>query len=311
MKIYNNFAEIADNFDTLLVDAYGVFWSGSDFYLGSREIMAQEVAKGKRLCILSNASIVSSAAIVSYQKKGLQQGIHFSDFITSGDVAKSALINKKLDFTGDKIYILGTPNLALFDGTDYKIVDEPEYAEAFYLSVPQLRGNALDALEQYKENLFLSTHSRENDNLWDSLIVEPFLPMLEKMLRFGLTAINANPDFRAFERPKNQETAYPMVRQGMLAQAYRDMGGKVVEFGKPHNNIFEYAFNRLNIEPSSRVAMIGDTYRTDIVGARNVGLAPVWCVETGMTRYECEQGKTIAEICGNDCSDIYMIKALG
>ena len=39
-QIYENFAEIADNFDNILVDAFGVFWNGKTFYDGSREILA-------------------------------------------------------------------------------------------------------------------------------------------------------------------------------------------------------------------------------------------------------------------------------
>lgn len=71
MKIYDGFADIADSFDVLLVDAYGVFWDGSAFYEGSREIMEKMVKCGKPVCIVSNTTQLAEAAINSYRKRGL------------------------------------------------------------------------------------------------------------------------------------------------------------------------------------------------------------------------------------------------
>ncbi len=89
------------------------------------------------------------------------------------------------------------------------------------------------------------------------------------------------------------------------------MGGRVIEFGKPHPGIFKYAFRQLGIEASPKVAMIGDTYRTDIVGALNAGVTPVWCVECGMAKYEIEQGKSLEEISGGRLEGVRMIRAFG
>ena len=85
----------------------------------------------------------------------------------------------------------------------------------------------------------------------------------------------ANPDYRAFEKPKDGGEPQPVVRQGTIAEMYRRMDGRVVEFGKPHANIYQYAFRKLGISPSGRVAMIGDTFRTDMAGALNAGISAV------------------------------------
>ena len=92
---------------------------------------------------------------------------------------------------------------------------------------------------------------------------------------------------------------------------YRRMDGRVVEFGKPHANIYQYAFRKLGISPSGRVAMIGDTFRTDMAGALNVGISAVWCVETGMSRYEAEQGVSLERQAGGRLADVYMVKSFG
>ena len=149
--IYDNFLEIADKFDILLVDAYGVFWNGKDFYAGSREVLAQQVQQGKRVIIVSNTTALSDAAVNSYTKKGLIQGKHYTDFITSGDVAHSAFINDNIAANGHNIYMFGTPNLKIFENTPFNIVSSIADANAFYISVPQLSENKVSELELYEK----------------------------------------------------------------------------------------------------------------------------------------------------------------
>ena len=69
MKIHEGFAEIADRFDVLLVDAYGVFWDGGRFFPGSLEVMEEAVKKGRQVCILSNTTSLSADSVRSYEKK--------------------------------------------------------------------------------------------------------------------------------------------------------------------------------------------------------------------------------------------------
>lgn len=57
--------------------------------------------------------------------------------------------------------------------------------------------------------------------------------------------------------------------------------------------------------------MIGDTFRTDMAGALNAGISAVWCVETGMSRYEAEQGVSLERQAGSRLADVYMVKSFG
>ena len=89
------------------------------------------------------------------------------------------------------------------------------------------------------------------------------------------------------------------------------MGGRVTEFGKPHGNIFEYAYETCDIPRNAAAAMIGDTYRTDIKGAQSFGISGVWCVETGITAEEISAGKTLEQICGGNFENTFLIKQFG
>ena len=312
MWIYESFAEISDRFDVLLVDAYGVFWDGGHFYPGSLETLENAVCQGRRVCILSNTTSFSADSVRSYEKKGMFAGRYYTDFVTSGDVLREAVLAEKLDIPGENIYIWGTPRAALFADSKYRIVQNADEADAFYISIPQLSTAQKDGFPALAGEFFLSRLSTDDGpQLWDSMVEEPFYASLKQMYNLKLPAICGNPDFRAFEKPKDGGSPQPVIRQGTIAEIYRRMGGRVIEFGKPHANIYQYAFAKLGIKPSARVAMIGDTFRTDIAGALNAGISAVWCVETGMSRYEAEQGVTLEQQSGGRSADVNLIKSFG
>ena len=106
MKIHEGFAEIADRFDVLLVDAYGVFWDGGRFFPGSLEVMEEAVKKGRQVCILSNTTSLSADSVRSYEKKGMFAGRHYTDFVTSGDVFREAVLAENWTSSA-KTYISG------------------------------------------------------------------------------------------------------------------------------------------------------------------------------------------------------------
>jgi len=65
---------------------------------------------------------------------------------------------------------------------------------------------------------------------------------------------------------------------GAIAELYRELGGKVIFYGKPHRPIYERAMElaseQRNGEPVSRerVLAIGDSVRTDLSGAHAFGI---------------------------------------
>lgn len=307
MKIYESFNEIADKFDTLLVDAYGVFWGGASTIPGSLETMEKEVKKGKRLCILSNTTLIGETNVLNYTKKGLTKGVHYTDIITSGDVCYHYLCHDKLPFKGHKVYVVGQSRFAISEETPFEVVKKPEDADIVFMGSPQL---TIEQTEQFPnlKNQFFAVN--ETSQKFDTATVEPFLKELEHLAKIGLPAISTNPDLIVLEKHFNRKEADWVIRQGSLAQAYRQMGGEVLEFGKPYQNIYDYTFEKLGIMPSKKIAMIGDTFRTDIQGALNSGITPVWCLDYGVAKYEVEHGKTLEQQAGGSLDGIYLVHHL-
>ena len=63
---------------------------------------------------------------------------------------------------------------------------------------------------------------------------------------------------------------------GALGKYYEKLGGKVVYYGKPYVEIYDQAFQDLknmnNIENKSDILAIGDSIKTDCLGAQNFNL---------------------------------------
>ena len=316
--LYDNLKSIADKFDLFLFDAYGVFWEGNGFYKGSRETMAELVASGKTIVVISNTTLLEPDIKANYAKRGLFEGKEYNYMFTSGDLLRQTLVNGKLSFKTCpnplKYYVIGLPHKKAFADTKYQRVMALEEADFVYCGVPFMFADTIAEYPQYKDKYWPSRKNAEGQiDIWDTLTEKPFDDIVQKATDLSLPALNANPDFVAREGHPlvpNSEAVF-VVRNGTIAEMFRQRGTEVVEFGKPHANIYEYVFNMLqqngvNID-KSRTCMIGDTVRTDVKGALVAGVSPILCVETGVIAEEIQKGKTLENLCQEEKIDIKQI----
>jgi ribonucleotide monophosphatase NagD (HAD superfamily) len=68
---------------------------------------------------------------------------------------------------------------------------------------------------------------------------------------------------------------------GALADVYREMGGAVLEIGKPDPAVYAPTLALLGDVPRARVLAVGDTPHTDLAGAEAAGLDALWAM-TGL-----------------------------
>jgi HAD superfamily hydrolase (TIGR01459 family) len=100
---------------------------------------------------------------------------------------------------------------------------------------------------------------------------EDYRAMMLQARERGLTLICANPDI-VVERGDRL-----IYCAGAVAELYRELGGEVIFYGKPHRPIYERAME-LAAERQShkielhRVLAIGDSVRTDLAGAHGFGI---------------------------------------
>lgn len=268
--IYTSLNDLPD-YELYLVDAYGPFVGAAGVSQAAIQVMAGLVAAGKKVCVLSNASALAADAVNSYHRKGLLAGVHFNGFMTSGQFAYEAIQKRELPVPGTKFYVFGTANFkkpeklpAIFNGSAYSVVDTVEEADFAYCGIPQINGE-------------------------DRMEITDFLPELAEMKKAGLALVCANPDLRANEGGRF------VVRQGLVCEAYEQMGGEVIRYGKPDARIFERVLSDYGIA-RERVLMIGDTLGTDILGANRAGIKSCLVLDGGMTEYALkQQGLAVTE----------------
>jgi ribonucleotide monophosphatase NagD (HAD superfamily) len=241
---------------------------------------------GKKITILSNISLVSEIVAKECEGRGLLAGVHFSNFVTSGNAFRDVLVNHKLSLKTvkfpKKYFVYGTENAAAFSGTDFERTYDLDEADFIYVSAVYFSDDEGDRMsDTMKQHLYVSS-TRGNGRLWDSTSVEPFIPTLQCFLDKKKPIVIANPDKIALcavlETPDAGEyTPKPVVKQGLLAQTYESMGGEVFAIGKPYPQIYRHALENLATAMGislkdiykNRIAMIGDSLETDILGAKN------------------------------------------
>ncbi|MDR1494920.1 MAG: HAD hydrolase-like protein [Rickettsiales bacterium] len=291
--IYRNLQEIYDKFDVIMFDSHGVLWSGREFYENTKDLMAELVRKGKIVYVISNMTEVSSDAKKDYDNEGIVEGKHFHSLITSGEYTRRALLAGELKFEDrsnpTRVYMLGSPNTAMFKGTKYKVVQNIKDADFVYVSMPRLSEEQFKKYpnkEQLRESaldLFGSTA-----RTWDSLVIDPFIPELKKFKKYNLPMLITSPNLMVEESARGSNEKNLVVRHGAIAEAYEMMGGRVIRIGKPHREIFDLAVRDAEKRLArklerNRILMVGDSIGTDICGAKNAGLKSALCVETGTT----------------------------
>ncbi|MBO6281292.1 MAG: HAD hydrolase-like protein [Alphaproteobacteria bacterium] len=316
--LYDNLKSVADKFDLFLFDAYGVFWEGNGFYKGSREVMAELVAAGKTIVVISNTTMIGPDIRANYAKRGLFEHKEYSYMFTSGDLLRQNLINGNLAFkkcpNPQKYYVIGLPHKKAFADTEYQQVEKIEDADFVYCGVPFMFAEDVAKYPQYADQYWPVRLDAEGQvEIWDTLTEKPFEEIVQKAVDLGLPALNANPDFTAREGHPlvpNSDAVF-VVRNGTIAEMFRERGAEVIEYGKPHANIYEYVFERLAQEgiavDKARTCMIGDTVRTDVKGALVAGVTPVLCVETGVVAEDIHNGKTLESLCKAEKIDIQQI----
>ncbi len=96
--------------------------------------------------------------------------------------------------------------------------------------------------------------------------VAKFEDLLQRGVARGLKMICANPDLEVLMRGQREICA------GALAERYEALGGEVRYHGKPYPSVYHEVFGLLGQPPKGRICGIGDSLRTDVAGARGVGI---------------------------------------
>ena len=236
--------EIADRFDHVLLDQYGVLHEGRAVFPPARDCVLALRAAGKRVLVLSNSGKRAAENLQRIADHGLAADA-YDGIVTSGEVAWHGLRQRAeppFADLGERCFaITRGRDRSIIDGLALGIVGDMEDADFILL------GGLDDAASDHRqwEAEFRQAAARR-------------LPML-----------CANPDVTMFG------VHGFLPGPGALAAFYASMGGDVTYIGKPHRAIFTAALRQLGNPPPSRVLMVGDSVKHDIAGGHGAGLLTV------------------------------------
>ena len=244
-QIVNALSDISTQYDALFVDLWGCVHNGVRAFDAANKALIEYRTGGGIVVLVTNSPRPRAQVEQQLADFGVARDA-WDSIASSGDSARSALF---LGAVGQKIYFIGTDaELPFFE--PLKLIDDP--IQISHVPIEEAEGIVCTGLP---------TADGTPDDVRAAL---------RYAKQKGLKLLCANPDIIVDRGDKREWCA------GAVAQAYNEMGGTSLYFGKPHAPIYDLARRRLsairrNI-PDDRILAIGDGITTDIQGAIGEGI---------------------------------------
>ena len=223
----------------VLSDIWGVVHNGLESFPEACEALHCFRREGGTVILITNAPRPADSVQRQLRKLGVADEV-YSAIVSSGDLTRHYVA----DHLGGKVFWLGPErDNSIHRGLEVTLSPQDE---ADYIICTGLYDDETETAEDYR-------------------------PMLLRALERKLPLICANPDI-VVERGDRL-----IYCAGAIAELYRELGGEVIFYGKPHRPIYERAM-RLAEQHAGRpvareeVLAIGDSVRTDLAGAHAFGI---------------------------------------
>lgn len=232
---------VIDRYDGFILDLWGVLHDGETAYPGVPDCLDAMKDAGKTLCLLSNAPRRTDGVIAKLAGMGLGRE-RYHHVMTSGEATYEALRDRSDPWyarLGRRLYHIGPErDTDVFEGLGYSLAATPEEADVVLNTGILVFGETL----------------------------ADYQPQLDACLRARLPMICANPDLIVMVGPQM------VICAGTLAARYAEMGGDVIQHGKPYASVYDRCLSLMGIADKGRILAVGDSLRTDVAGANAAGL---------------------------------------
>ena len=241
----DHFAMLAPDYDAVLSDVWGVVHNGVAATPEACEALTRFRDQGRTVVLISNAPR-PGAQVRKFLDHLKVPHSAYDAIVTSGDVTRDVVAKR----AGQKFYLIGPErDHTIFTGLDIPPFSTPEDAE--YVVCTGLFDDEVETPDDYRERL-------------------------AQLRARNLFMLCANPDVLVERGDKLVYCA------GALADAYAEMGGEVYYAGKPYRPLYDLALAETEHAraarglagrpPLKRVLAIGDSVRTDLKGANDLGI---------------------------------------
>ena len=237
--LIDNFSTLAPRYDVALSDVWGVVHNGVAAFADACDALTRFRARGGTVILLTNAPRQNEVVTGFLDKLAVPRD-SYDAVVSSGDVARAVIEARR----HEAVFHIG-PERDHSVFTELKVRFAP-VGSADYVVCSGLYDDNTETPEDYRE-------------------------LLTQLKARDLFMVCANPDL-VVER--GHELVYCA---GAIADLYQSMGGEVLYAGKPYRPIYEQALKRAAAlrraeVPLARVLAIGDSVRTDLLGASAFGI---------------------------------------
>ena len=255
-EIIGSLGDIADRFDVFLLDAFGVLNVGETPIKGAARQIASLQSMGKITIVITNgASLPAAVSMAKYKRFGFE-------------------------FTPDTV------------------ISSREILIATLLKKPSIRWGCMaingSKLEEFPAEVLALRDDQQLYDAVDGFILLGSADWTDTRHALMVNSLNSNP------RPilvGNPDLVAPRedgltLEPGWFAHEAARVTGITPEFcGKPFESIFSAARRRIPASiPDHRIAMVGDTLHTDILGGKTAGFGTVLIADHGLFA-----GKNVAD----------------
>ena len=259
MQMINGISEIIDQYDTFILDQWGVLHNGGDAFAAAVATLNLLQQRQKNVVILSNSGNTHHFSYQRLTDSGIDRGLYL-DVITSGD-------HMRQNFQRGAFSALGTQALvfAWGDGENSQVltdcglqsctVEDASLVLCYGIDRASVADYALDLAAAYARDLPL---------------------------------VVSNPDLVAMN-PAGGLTLCP----GSIAEAYVALGGKVYWHGKPQAQV--YAMCDELVAGWGRAIAVGDSFDHDIRGANTAGIDSIF-ISSGIHAKELSSAANITDL---------------
>ena len=233
MRLVGGLCQIAQNYEALLCDVWGVLHNGLQLHKDALDAL-EKFRRHGTVVLISNAPRPAEAVLGYMQQLGLQN-CPWDSVVTSGSTALGTL---KAHRYGHRCFHIGPER------------DDPLFADL-----------KIERVTPHKAQFILCSGLFDDTTETPESYTELLTPLVARNVPF----LCLNPD----EVVRRGNTLLPCA--GALATVYKKIGGRVVFFGKPHPEIYEAARQKIihargHRVKNKRILAVGDGIATDIAG---------------------------------------------
>jgi HAD superfamily hydrolase (TIGR01459 family) len=239
LRFIDKLRDLATGLEVVLSDIWGVVHNGLVAFPEACEALHTFRKQGGTVILITNAPRPADSVQRQLRKLGVEDDT-YDAIVSSGDLTRHFVA----DHPGRKMFWIGPErDNSIHRGLD-PVLAPLELAD--YIVCTGLFDDETESAEDYRA-MMLQARDRK------------------------LTLVCANPDI-VVERGDRL-----IYCAGAIAELYRELGGEVIFYGKPHRPIYERAMElaaKRHHHPISldRVLAIGDSVRTDVAGAHGFGI---------------------------------------